>query len=242
MGPGHSSFFTNTHSPLSFCLSISFFPLSLSVLLFPSALGCYCPSISPLTPALPSLPLSTSLLLFFPQPDCPKSPSINISASFFSHLSFLSSPSLLSLWHSPRSLLTARPPSSRPALHPWGQISVQVSFCPSTIMAPSLTLWPAPSEWRASPLFPRCYCWAGAPLLFCSPSFLRRSCFSLNFFPHPLPSRLILFHEGVSSKFPTNPLHCHRFSLMLFSIFYFSRSRCLCFSWPPSPTIYRDGD
>ena len=31
-------------------------------------------------------------------------------------------------------------------------------------------------------------------------------------------------------KLLTNPLHCHRFSLMIFSIFYFSRGRCLCFS------------
>ena len=31
-------------------------------------------------------------------------------------------------------------------------------------------------------------------------------------------------------KLLTNPLYCHRFSLMIFSIFYFSRGRCLCFS------------
>ena len=50
-------------------------------------------------------------------------------------------------------------------------------------------------------------------------------------FPHPLPKGYSLSCRCLL-QVPHNPLHCHRFSLMLFSIFYFSRSRCLCFSWP----------
>ena len=99
MGPGHSSFFTNTRSPLSFCLPPYFFFSSLSLSLCPFVPLCsrllLSFQFSSHTSPAHSATHYFSLLLFFPQSDCPKSPSI--SASFFSHLSFLSAPSLLPL-------------------------------------------------------------------------------------------------------------------------------------------------
>lgn len=151
--PGHSSFFSTTHFPLAFYLSLYFFlPLSSVLLHFPAVSALlFLPSLLP-----SSLQLITSRLLSW-QPDCPPSPCISASSSPILASSLLSLP--LSLTH----FLVPTP------WHPRGAVCLSCVIPPSALRVPLvLSFFSSPAllsaPWR--PLLPSPYTiWSPSPLL-----------------------------------------------------------------------------